>query len=110
VIAAHLRRFNQSPEWNVRRVLSIQGFFMSSPHLHHSDKKFDAYPLTAFLPSVVYAAFYSKILHFMSRPSLSPSDAKLDFFHVIATSVTPPKKRHPEGCLLLKLLYTYLPL
>ena len=40
MIVAHLRRFNQKPEWNVPQVLSIQAFFMSSPHLHHSDDKF----------------------------------------------------------------------
>ena len=39
MIVAHLRRFNQIPEWNVRQVLSIRGFFMSATHLHHSDKK-----------------------------------------------------------------------
>ena len=40
VIAALLRRFNQNHQWDVRKVLPIGGFFMSSPHLHHSDKKF----------------------------------------------------------------------
>ena len=38
VIAAHLRRFNQNPEWDVRQVLPIRGFLMSAQHLHHSDK------------------------------------------------------------------------
>ena len=41
MIAAHLRRFNQNPEWDVRQVLPIRGFLMSAPHLHHSDKKLD---------------------------------------------------------------------
>ena len=39
MIRGHSRPLNQSPEWNVRQVLSIRSFFMSSPHLHHSDKK-----------------------------------------------------------------------
>ena len=40
MIVAHLRHFNQNPEWDVRQVLPIQGFFVSAPHQHHSDKKF----------------------------------------------------------------------
>jgi hypothetical protein len=40
VIVAHLRRFNQNHQWDVRQVLPIGGFFMSATHLHHSDKKF----------------------------------------------------------------------
>ena len=48
---------------------------MSSPHLHHSNKKLGAYPSTAFLPSVVYAAFYSKI-SYDKRP-FSASQSKL---------------------------------
>ena len=36
---AHLRRFNQNHQWDVRQVLPIGGFFMSAVHLHHSDKK-----------------------------------------------------------------------
>ena len=39
MIVAHLRRFNQKPEWDVRQVLPIRAFFMSSPHLHNSDEK-----------------------------------------------------------------------
>ena len=38
MIAAHLRRFNQSHQWDVPQVLPIGGFLMSAPHLHHSDK------------------------------------------------------------------------
>ena len=45
MIAAHLRRFNQNPEWDVRQVLPIRGFLMSAPHLHHSDKKLDVAPI-----------------------------------------------------------------
>jgi hypothetical protein len=39
VKSCNLRRFNQSPEWNVHQVLSIRGFFMSAPHLTTFDKK-----------------------------------------------------------------------
>ena len=39
VIVAHLRRFNQIHQWDVPQVLPIGGFFMSAPHLYHSDKK-----------------------------------------------------------------------
>ena len=39
MISCNLRRFNQNPEWDVRQVLPIRGFFMSSPHLTASDKK-----------------------------------------------------------------------
>ena len=39
MIVAHLRRFNQNRQWDVREVLPIGGFFMSAVHLHHSDKK-----------------------------------------------------------------------
>ena len=54
VIVAHLRRFNQKPEWDVRQVLPIRAFFMSAPHLHHSDKKLGVCCPSAFiLPSVV---------------------------------------------------------
>ena len=39
MIVAHLRHFNQNPEWDVRQVLPIQGFFVSAPHQHYSDEK-----------------------------------------------------------------------
>ena len=42
----------QSPEWNVRQVLSIQGFFMSSPLLHHSDNKSQPHTLTQNLSAI----------------------------------------------------------
>ena len=38
-LSRNLWRFNQNPEWDVRQVLPIRGFFMSSPHLTASDKK-----------------------------------------------------------------------
>ena len=40
MISRNLRRFNQIPEWNVRQVLPIRGFFMSALHLATSDAKY----------------------------------------------------------------------
>ena len=60
---------------------------MSSPHLHHSDKKLVAYPSMAFLSSVVYAAFYSKISHDKGPFSASQSKLRMEC----------TKKYYPSG-------------